>query len=676
MDSSSARRSNEEFAGPKSAAKKGVRVVCKIRPFTESEKRCSESPSQITISRENNHASIVLHDQAKGRKDTYILDDCYEQDDSNSKLFAHEVKPLLEGILHGDNSCVIAYGVQGSGKTQLIQGSVETPGLAMMAFCEIFSSIEEVGGSMTISCYEMYNDHIYDLLDCKEKEVQILEDAEKEIQLKGLSKIPVKSLSDFEKYYFHISNQRNHPHKVENDAKVRSHKGLIMYATSVDKKSKVSLVGKLNFMELAGYEEVRKRTDGQAPSSECIKINKSLYVLHNVVSALNRDETYIPYRETKLTRLLQDFLCHKNNAVLITCLSPSLCPQTFPVISLASRSCQFINRQKDNLARTSKECRRYFPISSSVGGILPLDKTIIKQGIYQVGSSRKKINKSISTNNERFKGHGNRIKKPTTSLCWSAERKLFNVASPLGKTQKLANLCQREGSVASNVVLASSTLEVDVSIPADHIEQSVGSSLAIDIEVSHNSEGMLNNSLQMICKCGQLRGFGCSMENEPHKSCFESVKRLPTLTEQLRERTNRLKTVSSQPISMCASKMDSSCSMQFIMDSLEPKTPRFPSSLKINCNSIIESFATPQEKFKTRSIGLKKALADECLDFLNSASKEELKKLKGIGEKRATYILELREETPEPFKEIDDLKGLGLSSKQIKGMMSKMLADI
>lgn len=69
---------------------------------------------------------------------------------------------------------------------------METPGLAMMAFCEIFSSIEEDGGSMTVSCYEIYNDHIYDLLDRKEQEVLILEDAEKAIQLKGLSKVIMK----------------------------------------------------------------------------------------------------------------------------------------------------------------------------------------------------------------------------------------------------------------------------------------------------------------------------------------------------------------------------------------------------------------------------------------------------------------------------------------------------
>lgn len=147
------------------------------------------------------------------------------------------------------------------------------------------------------------------------------------------------------------------------------------------------------------------------------------------------------------------------------------------------------------------------------------------------------------------------------------------------------------------------------------------------------------------------------MENDQYSSCFESGKRSPTLTEQLKEISNRFKTLSAQPISMCASKTDGSCSMQFTMDSVEPKTPRFTLSSKLDFNSMVESFATPQEKFKTRSTGLKviiiivfevissqyltfhdffflniflfrffvslvqKSLVDECLDFLNSASK-------------------------------------------------------
>lgn len=64
------------------------------------------------------------------------------------------------------------------------------------------------------------------------------------------------------------------------------------------------------------------------------------------------------------------------------------------------------------------------------------------------------------------------------------------------------------------------------------------------------------------------------------------------------------------------------------------------------------------------------------MKFLNTASKDKLKEIKGIGEKRATYILALREESPEPFKDLDDLKDIGLSAKQIKGMMKKVAGDL
>ncbi|KAG0481763.1 hypothetical protein HPP92_012621 [Vanilla planifolia] len=80
-----------------------------------------------------------------------------------------EVKPLLQGILDGKNSCITAFGARRSGKTQLIEGSEEIPGLAMKSFCELIPMVEEIGGSIAISCYRIYHDHIYDLLEHKEK---------------------------------------------------------------------------------------------------------------------------------------------------------------------------------------------------------------------------------------------------------------------------------------------------------------------------------------------------------------------------------------------------------------------------------------------------------------------------------------------------------------------------
>ncbi|KAJ6374916.1 hypothetical protein OIU78_030405 [Salix suchowensis] len=93
----------------------------------------------------------------------------------------------------------------------------------------------------------------------------------------------------------------------------------------------------------------------------------------------------------------------------------------------------------------------------------------------------------------------------------------------------------------------------------------------------------------------------------------------------------------------------------------EPAT--LNASMGVN-NTDITSFST-WEKFTAESTRIKNALAQDYLRLLNTADKEVLKKLKGIGEKRANYILELREDSPEPFKNLDDLKVIGLSAKQV-----------
>lgn len=99
---------------------------------------------------------------------------------------------------------------------------------------------------------------------------------------------------------------------------------------------------------------------------------------------------------------------------------------------------------------------------------------------------------------------------------------------------------------------------------------------------------------------------------------------------------------------------------------LESQTPQTP----------MTSIQNPREIFNNRGSGLKQSLVKDCLQFINSASKTELKGLKGIGEKRANYILELREESPEPFKNLDDLQDIGLSAKQVKCIMRDVAGDL
>ncbi|KAG0453108.1 hypothetical protein HPP92_025772 [Vanilla planifolia] len=344
-----------------------------------------------------------------------------------------------------------------------------------------------------------------------------------------------------------------------------------------------------------------------------------------------------------------------SNAVLITCLNSSLCPSSIRTIKLASRVCQ-LNLPRNDSTRNNKENRKLGPLMDN----------------HVLGSGKKQISDSVSTP-RRFQSSRSMVKKPTSSY-QSTRKKLFSNASLLANARQSEKPCLQEDDERSKA-LVTLALEEECS-PLPQVAESSSitkedSLIAMDYD-SQSSAWQPAHSIDLDLSCD---AEGNAPSNGKNDSCGDLVKHSPTLTQQLREISNTLKTLSYQPVSLCTSVEDGSCSKQLAKDCAEPKTPGFADPSK---PSFLEpmNFATPQDKFRTRSRGLKKSLVNECLDFLNSASKEELKQLKGIGEKRANYILELREEMPEPFKEIDDLKELGLSSKQIKGMMAKILADI
>lgn len=148
----------------------------------------------------------------------------------------------------------------------------------------------------------------------------------------------------------------------------------------------------------------------------------------------------------------------------------------------------------------------------------------------------------------------------------------------------------------------------------------------------------------------------------------------PPISAQLQELSNSLKLLCSSTLSCIdITPKNDAFHNQTSSDIGDPTTPS--SSMRVT-NREITSFCSPWEKFNARSTGMKNSLVQDYLRLLNTADKEELRKLKGIGEKRATYILELREDCPEPFKNLDDLKDIGLSAKQVKRWLKKEVGGL
>lgn len=244
----------------------------------------------------------------------------------------------------------------------LVQGTDEMPGLMSLAMSTILSMCQSTGSTTEISYYEVYMDRCYDLLEIKAKEIAILDDRDGQIHLKGLSRVPVNSMTEFQEIFFRGIQRRKVAHTGLNDVSSRSHGVLVIsVSTPLADDSGTAFTGKLNLIDLAGYfwtllianclwicscfvyvaeigfwlvspifyldlsfssgnEDNRRTCNEGIRLLESAKINQSLFALSNVIFALNNNKPRVPYRESKLTRILQDSLGGTSRALMVACL--------------------------------------------------------------------------------------------------------------------------------------------------------------------------------------------------------------------------------------------------------------------------------------------------------------------------------------------------------------------
>uniref|UniRef100_A0A3B6PVF6 Kinesin motor domain-containing protein n=1 Tax=Triticum aestivum TaxID=4565 RepID=A0A3B6PVF6_WHEAT len=240
-----------------------------------------------------------------------------------------------------------------SAKDHLFKGSQDQPGLVTIAMEEILQFAASISGAVKVSSYLVVQDtHIFDLLEPKEQEVLVLDDAQGKTHLKGLSKVHVKSIEDFLQLGCFDENQdkqqpakpfstQQRPTKASStQLPTKGHQGLIIHISSSDQDGKERAVAKINFLSLTDYVDPKQKTGGALSSS-----NKTMYTLMNVVQALNNNQNFVPYRQSKVTRILQDSLCKTSGAVVIACLEEVSCQDTISTLSLAARSSQAANEQ-------------------------------------------------------------------------------------------------------------------------------------------------------------------------------------------------------------------------------------------------------------------------------------------------------------------------------------------
>ncbi|RCV16613.1 hypothetical protein SETIT_3G151900v2 [Setaria italica] len=644
------------------------------------------------------------------RKDCeYKLDYCYTKDDSYTLIFDNEVKHLLDDIFCGDgqsNACVITCGA--TAKTHLIMGSQDHDGLLNMAMKEILRRAKPMGAAVSISSYQVLQDnHVFDILKPKDSEVHVLEDANGRTHLKGLSRVDIKSFEEFSDLCCGGSYMLKQTTKTSNQLQARGHQGFVIYISKVYKAGGECAVSKINFLDLAEYVDIKQKNygGGVAPSNS----NKSLYAIMNVVQALNNNQSFIPYRPYKVTRILQDSLCKTSGAVLICCLDEVSCQDAVSTLTLASRSSQVVNEQFYNLSLGTRSCSKSnASLSVRAKNLSRSLLPSIQQNSVPKNGRTQFINRAVKatrtpTANKRSEATMHSAKKHVSSVSTSINmkqigaksiqsgRRLFSTTTDSSKEDKIGavpTMVAKAEEVQSSLGMAiqgSSPVEpcdetekvVDVvsSERQEVVPCSVKELALVDIQEKDPFcplvQGHSSSDLHAENSYADL-GMTCSSDiadEIAEKTPVCAIQSSPKLSDRLKEISNSLKLLSTRPVNITKPKTDMLCAQPYNTDVAEPRTPAV--QLKFGHAENL------QESLKGRSTGIKKSLAQECLTILNSANKEQLKSLKGIGEKRANYILELREESPEPLKNIDELRTIiGMNKNEITKMMSEMILDL
>ncbi|CAG5111451.1 Oidioi.mRNA.OKI2018_I69.chr2.g5760.t2.cds [Oikopleura dioica] len=334
-----------------------VKVIVRCRPMNSREKSLK---CDVSVDVHSDIGQIQLKKSANSSEPpkAFTFDGSYGVDSDTANIYEDAAYNLVEGVIEGYNGTVFAYGQTGCGKSFTMQGIQAQRGVIPRAFQHIFEAIavaENTKYLVRASYLEIYNEDVRDLLgkDIKTK-LELKENPDKGVYIKGLSNSIVNTVEECEKLMEKGWNNRSVGETLMNKDSSRSHSIFtinIEAAEQVEGQKDKIRAGKLNLVDLAGSERQSKTGATGARLKEATKINLSLSALGNVISALvDGKSKHIPYRDSKLTRLLQDSLGGNTKTLMIACISPAdnNYDETLSTLRYANRAKNIKNKPKIN----------------------------------------------------------------------------------------------------------------------------------------------------------------------------------------------------------------------------------------------------------------------------------------------------------------------------------------
>ncbi|KAG0166018.1 hypothetical protein DFQ28_008055 [Apophysomyces sp. BC1034] len=331
-----------------------IKVVCRFRPQNKLEIR------------ENGVPIIDIHDEGTGlslkgkeANQNYSFDKVFGMETKQQEIFEYSIKSIVDDVVAGYNGTVFAYGQTGSGKTFTMMGSdiddTENKGIIPRIIEQIFTSIAMAPANMEftvkVSYMEIYMEKVRDLLNPNQDNLPIHEDKAKGVYVKGLLEVYVSSTEEVYGVMKSGGNNRVVACTNMNAESSRSHSIVLVTITQKNLDTGAAKSGKLYLVDLAGSEKVGKTGASGQTLEEAKKINKSLTALGMVINSLTDGKSsHVPYRDSKLTRILQESLGGNSRTTLIINCSPSSYneAETISTLRFGARAKTIKNKAKVN----------------------------------------------------------------------------------------------------------------------------------------------------------------------------------------------------------------------------------------------------------------------------------------------------------------------------------------
>jgi len=326
-----------------------LRVACRVRPLTKSE-RASHARSVVQV--DAALGRVAVEHKGAGERESatrpFEFTHVFGPDSTQEDVFK-ATEPLMTSVLDGYNVCIFAYGQSGTGKTFTMEGTAEQPGLAPRAMACLFGIIGkhheqgDVQHEAFLSMLEIYNEGIRDLLaDPKQppKKYDITNDGALGMYVRNLASLTVESAARCRELISTGNVNRAVGVTNLNEQSSRSHMLVTLVVLTTNTRTGARHVGKLSLVDLAGSERLSKTDASGQTLKEAQAINKSLSALGNVLNTLARKEAHVPYRDSKLTYLLQDSLGGNSKTLMLVAVGPASenSAETVNSLNFASRA--------------------------------------------------------------------------------------------------------------------------------------------------------------------------------------------------------------------------------------------------------------------------------------------------------------------------------------------------